>query len=137
MRLPRCRVPAYTGTELQGGGHSMIVRPLPPTQSTSNTIRPTSQDFAPPTTAFAKTQAHQVYSTPISTLSKLCCTLKRDDDGPKIIPKSTKVCTRLKPIAATARITQSQPGGVPTGCRILPIRLPLSAIGAQVSTQSS
>jgi hypothetical protein len=48
-----------------------------------------------------------VYSTPISTLSKLCCTPKRDDDGPKIIPKSTKVCTRLKPIADTARITQS------------------------------
>src|SRR5215211_7995227 len=114
----------------------MIVRPLPPTQSTSNTIRPTSQDSAPPT-AFAKTQAHQVYSTPISTLSKLCCTLKRDDDGPKIIPKSTKVCTRLKPIAATATITQSQPGGVPTGCRILPIRLPLSAIGALESAQSS
>src|SRR5215212_12210653 len=105
----------------------MIVRPLPPTQSTSNTIRPTSQDFALPT-AFAKTQAHQVYKAPISTLSKLCCTPKRDDDGPKIIPKSTKVCPRLNPIADTARITQSQPGA-PTGCRILPIRLPPSAIG--------
>src|SRR5215213_6744914 len=105
----------------------MIVRPLPPTQRTSNTIRPTSQDFAPPT-AFAKTQAHQVYSTPISTLSKLCCTPKRDDDGPKIIPKSTKVCTRLKPIADTARITQSQLGGVPSGCRTLPIQLPPSAV---------
>src|SRR5215217_20927 len=136
MRLPRCRVSAYTGTALQGGGQYMIVRPLPPTQSTSNTIRPTSQDFAPPT-AFAKTQAHQLSSTPISTLSKLCCTPKRDDDEPKIIPKSTKVCTRLKPIADTARITQSQPGGVPTGWRILPIRLPPSAIGAQESAQCS
>src|SRR5919112_4934012 len=137
MRLPRCRVSAYTGTALQGGGHSMIVRPLPPTQSTSNTIRPTSQDFAPPTTAFAKTQAHQVYRAPISTLSKLCGTPKLDDNDPKIIPRSATVCPRLKPIAATARITQSQPGGVPTGCRILPIRLPPSAIGAQESAQSS
>src|SRR5215208_7797369 len=107
----------------------MIVRPLPPTQRTSNTIRPTSQDFAPPT-AFAKTQAHQVYSTPISTLSKLCCTPKRDDDSPKIIPKSIKVCTRLKPIAATARITHSQPG-VPTNVRVFSILLPPCATGAR------
>src|ERR687889_2740696 len=132
MRLPRCRVSAYTGSALQGGGHSMIVRPLPPTQSASNTIRPTSQDFAP-LTAFAKTQAHQVYSTAISTLSKLCGTPKLDDNDPKIIPRSATVCPRLNPIAATARITQSQPGGVPTGCRILPIRLPPSAIRAQES----
>src|ERR687890_2724460 len=136
MRLPRCRVSAYTGTALQGGGHSMIVRPLPPAQRTSNTIRPTSQDFAPPT-AFAKTQAHQVYRAPISTLSQLCGTPKLDDNDPKIIPRSATVCPRLNPIAATARITQSQPGGVPTGCRILPIRPPLSAIGAQESAQSS
>src|SRR5215212_3197932 len=113
----------------------MIVRPLPPTQSTSNTIRPTSQDFAPPT-AFAKTQAHQVYKAPISTLSRLCGMPKLDDNDPKIIPRSAKVCTRLKPIAATARITQSQPGA-PTGCRILPIRLPPFAIGAQEPAQSS
>src|SRR5215216_3234338 len=113
----------------------MIVRPLPPTQSTSYPIRPTSQDFAP-LTAFAKTQAHQVYSAPMSTLSKLCCTPKRDDNDPKIIPKSAMVCTRLNPIAATDRITQSQPGA-PTGCRILPIRLPPTAIGAQEPAQSS
>src|SRR4028119_90133 len=87
----------------------MIVRPLPPTQSTSNTIRPTSQDFAPPT-ALAKTQAHQVYSTAINTLSKLCGTPKLDDNDPKIIPRSATVCPRLNPIAAKARITQSQPG---------------------------
>src|SRR5215207_3335447 len=98
----------------------MIVRPLPPTQRTSNTIRPTSQDFAPPT-AFAKTQAHQVYSIPISTLSKLCCTPMREDNDPKIIPRSATVCTRLKPIAA--RFTHSQPG-VPTGVRVLSILLP-------------
>src|ERR687890_911781 len=114
----------------------MIVRPLPPTQRTSNTIRPTSQDFAPPT-ASAKTQAHQVYRAPISTLSKICGTPKLDDNDPKIIPRSATVCPRLNPIAATARITQSPPGGVPTGCRILPIWPPLSAIGAQESAQSS
>src|ERR687896_121708 len=131
MRLPRCRVSAYTGTALQGGGHSMIVRPLPPTQSKSNTIRPTSQALAPPT-AFAKAQAHQVYSTAISTLSKLCLTPKPDDNDPKIIPRSATVCPRLNPIAATARITQSHPGA-PTGCRILPRRLPPSAIRAQES----
>src|ERR687897_2657660 len=83
----------------------MIVRPLPPTQSKSNTIRPTSQDFAPPT-AFAKTQAHQLYSTPISTLSKLCGTPKLDDNDPKIIPRSATVCPRLNPIAA--RFTQDR-----------------------------
>src|ERR687890_2593316 len=119
MRLPRCRVSAYTGTALQGGGHSMIVRPLPPAQRTSNTIRPTSQDFAPPT-AFAKTQAHQVYRSPISTLSKLCGTPKLDDNDPKIIPRSATVCPRLNPIAA--RFTHSQPG-VPTGVRVLSILL--------------
>src|SRR5215217_2420937 len=120
MRLPRCRVSAQTGTALQGGGHSMIVRPLPPTQSKSNTMRPTSQDFAPPT-AFAKTQAHQVYSTAISTLSKLCLTPKPDDNDPKIIPRSATVCPRLNPIAA--RFTHSQPG-VPTGVRVPSILLP-------------
>src|SRR5215212_9010944 len=104
----------------------MTVRPLPPTQRRSNTIRPTSQDLAPPT-ACAKTQAHQLYRTPISPLSRLCRTPKRDDDGPKIIVKSIRVCTRLKPIAATARTTQSQPGE-PAGCRTLPIRVPPSAI---------
>src|SRR5215217_6699589 len=118
MRLPRCRVSAYTGTALQGGGQYIIVRP-------------TSQDFAPPT-AFAKTQAQQVYRAPISTLSKICGTPKLDDNDPKIIPRSATVCPRLIPIAATARITQSQPGA-PTGCRILPIRLPPSAIRAQES----
>src|SRR5215217_2498991 len=133
MRLPRCRVSAQSGTALQGGGHSRIVRPLPPTQSKSNTTRPTSQDFAPPT-AFAKAQAHQLYSSPISTLSKLCGTPKLDDNDPKIIPKSATVCPRLNPIAATARITQSQPGA-PTGCRILPTRLPPPAIRAQEPAQ--
>src|SRR4028119_224162 len=98
----------------------MIVRPLPPTQSTSNTIRPTSQDFAPPT-AFAKAQAHQVYSTAISTLSKICGTPKPDDNDPKIIPRSATVCPRLNPIAA--RFTHSQPG-VPTGVRAVAILLP-------------
>src|SRR5918996_4896322 len=98
----------------------MIVRPLPPTQSKSNAIRPTSQDFPPPT-AFAKTQAHQVYSTPISTLSKLCLTPKPDDNDPKIIPRSATVCPRLNPIAA--RFTHSQPG-VPTGVRVLSMLLP-------------
>src|SRR5918994_6483498 len=121
MRLPRCRVLAYTGTALQGGGHSKIVRPLPPTQRISNTIRPTSQDFAPPT-AFAKAQAHQVYSTAISTLSKLCATPKKpDDNDPKIIPRSATVCPRLNPIAA--RFTHSQPGAPRTGVRALPILL--------------
>src|SRR5215213_3472358 len=122
MRLPRCRVSAKTetGTTLQGGGHARIVRPLPPTQRISNTIRPTSQDFAPPT-AFAKAQAHQVYSTAISTLSKLCLTPKLDDNDPNIIPRSATVCPRLNPIAA--RFTHSQPG-VPTGVRVLSILQP-------------
>src|SRR4028119_1064155 len=97
----------------------MIVRPLPPTQSKSNTIRPTSQDFAPPT-AFAKAQAHQVYSTAISTLSKLCGTPKPDDNDPKIIPRSATVCPRLNPIAA--RFTHNQPG-VPTDVRVPSILL--------------
>src|SRR5215217_3645197 len=115
MRLPTCRASAKNGTDPQGGKQATIVRPLPPTQSTSNAIRPTSQDFAPPT-AFAKTQAHQVYSSPISTLSKLCCTSKRD---PSTIPtKSTSVCTRLNPIAA--RLTQNQPGAA-TGVRVLSV----------------
>src|SRR5215204_1709462 len=117
MRLPTCRASAKNGTEPQGGKQASIVRPLPPTQSTSNTIRPTSQDFVPPT-AFANTQAHQVYSSPISTLSKLCCTLKPDSSvkpDPSVIrAKSTSVCTKLKPIAATATVTQSQPAA-PTG----------------------
>src|SRR5215212_6154191 len=109
----------------------MIVRPLPPTQSTSNTIRPTSQDFVPPT-AFAKTQAHQVYSSPISTLSKFCCTPK---GGPGAIKaKSSSVCTKLNPSAA--RLTQSQPG-VPTCVRVFSILLPPCATGAQEPAQSS
>src|SRR5215217_1197855 len=120
MRLPRCRVSAQTGTALQGGGHARIVSPLPPTQRILNTIRPTSQDFAPPT-AFAKAQAHQEYSTAISTLSKLCGTPKPDDNDPKIIPRSATVCPRLNPIAA--RFTHSQPG-VPTGVRVFSILLP-------------
>src|SRR5918994_3242713 len=124
MRLPRCRVLAYTGTALQGGGHSRIVRPLPPTQRTLNTIRPTSQDFAPPT-ALAKAQAHQVYSTAISTLSKLCGTPKSDDNDPKITPRSAMVCPRLNPIAA--RFTHSQPG-VPTGVRVLSILLCMTVL---------
>src|SRR5215207_4919923 len=98
----------------------MIVRPLPPTQSKSNTIRPTSQYLAPPT-AFAKAQAHQVYSTAISTLSTLCLTPKPDDKDPKIIPRSATVCPRLNPIAAI--FTHSQPG-VPTGVRVLSMLLP-------------
>src|SRR5215207_3303767 len=98
----------------------MIVRPLPPTQGISNTIRPTSQDFAPPT-AFVKAQAHQLYSSPISTLSKLCGTPKPDDNDPKIIPRSATVCPRLNPIAA--RFTPTHPE-VPTGVQVLSIRLP-------------
>src|SRR5215218_4246759 len=135
MRLPRWSVSAKTGSALHGGGQAMIVRPLLPSQRISNAISPTSQAFAPPT-ACAKTHAHQVYRTPISTLSTLCCTPKRDDDGPTKIPKSTTVCTRLKPIAATARRTQSQPGA-PTGCRILPIRLPPFAIRVGEPAQRS
>src|SRR5215213_2861097 len=122
MRLPRCRASAYTGTALQGGGQARIVRPLPPTQRISKTIRPTSQDFAPPT-AFAKAQAHQEYSTAISTLSNLCSKPKPDEDVPKIIPRSATVCPRLNPIAATARFTHSQPG-VLTAVRVLSILLP-------------
>src|SRR5215218_10000803 len=129
MRLPRWSVSAKTGSALHGGGQAMIVRPLLPSQRISNAISPTSQAFAPPT-ACAKTQAHQVYRTPISTLSTPCCTPKRDADGPTKIPKSTTVCTRLKPIAATARRIQSQPAA-PSGCRILSIRLPPSAIRAE------
>src|SRR5215207_1148129 len=99
----------------------MIDRPLRPTQSTSNAIRPTSPEFAPPT-ARAKTQAHQVYTSPISTVSvaKLCCTSELDEDAPNTIPASATICTRLNPIAA--RFTHSQPG-VPTGVRVLPILL--------------
>src|SRR5215208_1887185 len=129
MILPTCRASAKNGTEPQGGGQYTIVRPLPPTQSTSNAISPTSQDFVPPT-AFANTQAHQVYSSPISTLSKLCCTPKRDPSA--ITAKSTSVCTKLNPIAATARLTQSQPAA-PTGVRVLSILLPPCATGAQES----
>src|SRR5688572_1593365 len=98
----------------------MIVSPLPPTQRISNAIRPTSQDFAPPTD-FAKAQAHQVYSTAISTPSKLCGTPKPDDNDPKIIPRSATVWAKLNPIAA--RFTHSQPG-VPAGVRVLSILLP-------------
>src|SRR5215204_2373361 len=98
----------------------MIVRPLPPTQSKSNTIRPTSQYLAPPT-AFAKAQAHQVYSAAISTLSKLCLTPKPDENDPKIIARSATVCPRLNPMAA--RFTHSQPG-VPTGVRVFSMLLP-------------
>src|SRR5215203_1672711 len=100
----------------------MIDTPLRPTQSTSNAIRPTSPDFAPPT-ARAKTQAHQVYSSPISTVSKLCGTAVLGEDDPNTNrPASATVCTRLNPIAA--RFTHSQPG-VPTGVRVLSILLPL------------
>src|SRR5215207_11319950 len=134
MRLPRWSVSAKTGSALQGGGQAMTVRPLPPTQRRSNAIRPTSHDVAPPT-AWANTHAHQVHRTPISTLSKLCCTPKGDDD-PMKIPKSTTVCVRLKPIATTARRTQSEPGA-PTGCRILPIRLPPAGLGAEEPAHSS
>src|SRR5215217_5771099 len=132
MRLPTCRASAKNGTDPQGGKQASIVRPLPPTQSTSNTIRPTSQDFVPPT-AFANTQAHQVYSNPISTLSKLCCTPNTPKRDPSAITaKSTSVCTKLNPIAATARLTQSQPAA-PTGVRVLSILLPPCATGAQES----
>src|SRR5215217_8324318 len=96
----------------------MIDTPLRPTQSTSNAIRPTSPDFAPPA-ARANTQAHQVYSSPISTVSRLCGTSELDEDDPNTkIPTSTTVCTRLNPIAA--RLTHSQPEA-PTGVRVLPI----------------
>src|SRR5215217_6185074 len=96
----------------------MIDTPLRPTQSTSNAIRPTSPDFAPPA-ARANTQAHQVYS---STVSRLCGTSELDEDDPNTkIPASAIVCTRLNPIAA--RFAHSQPG-VPTGVRVLPILLP-------------
>src|SRR5215207_1221648 len=99
----------------------MIDTPLRPTQSTSNAIRPTSPDFAP-RTARAKTQAHQVYSSPISTVSKLCGTAALGEDDPNTNrPASATVCTRLNPIAA--RFTHSQPG-VPTGVRVLSILLP-------------
>src|SRR5215217_3440147 len=106
----------------------MIDTPLRPTHSTSNAIRPTSPDSAPPT-ARAKTQAHQVYSSPISTLSKLCGTSELDEDDPNTNrPASATVCTRLNPIAA--RLTQSQPAA-PTGVRVLSILLPPCATGAQ------
>src|SRR5215217_1738798 len=99
----------------------MIDTPLRLTQSTSNAIRPTSPEFAP-RTARANTQAHQVYSSPISTVSRLCGTSELDEDDPNTkIPASAIVCTRLNPIAA--RFTHSQPG-VPTGVRVLPILLP-------------
>src|SRR5215212_19260 len=99
----------------------MIDTPLRQTQSTSNTIRPTSPDFAP-RTARAKTQAHQVYSSPISTVSKLCGISELDEDDPNTNrPASATVCTRLNPIAA--RFTHSQPG-VPTGVRVLSVLLP-------------
>src|SRR5215218_2600670 len=75
----------------------MIDTPLRPTQSTSNAIRPTSPDFAP-RTARAKTQAHQVYSSPISTVSKLCGTATLGEDDPNTNrPASATVCTRLNP----------------------------------------
>src|SRR5215204_1199283 len=110
----------------------MIDTPLRPTQSTSNAIRPTSPDFAPPT-ARAKTQAHQVYSSPISTVSKLCGTSELDEDDPNTNrPASATVCTRVNRIAATARLTQSQPAA-PTGVRVLSILLPPCATGAQES----
>src|SRR5215210_430977 len=99
----------------------MIDTPLRPTQSTSNAIRPTSPDFAP-RTARAKTQAHQVYGSPISTVSKLWGISELDEDDPNTNrPASATVCTRLNPIAA--RFTHSQPG-VPTGVRVLSILLP-------------
>src|SRR5215213_10527347 len=98
----------------------MIDTPLRQTQSTSNAIRPTSPDFAPPT-ACTKTQAHQVYSSPISTVSKLCGTAALGEDDPNTNrPASATVCTRLNPIAA--RFTHTQPG-VPTGFRVFSILL--------------
>src|SRR5215211_77771 len=98
----------------------MIDTPLRQTQSTSNAIRPTSPEFAP-RTARAKTQAHQVYSSPISTLSKLCGTSEFDEDDPNTNrPASATVCTRLNPIAA--RFTHSQPG-VPACVRVFSILL--------------
>src|SRR5215212_1058462 len=98
----------------------MIDTPLRHTQSKSKAIRPTSPDFAP-RTARAKTQAHQVYSSPISTVSKLCGTSELDEDDPNTNrPASATVCTRLKPIAA--RFTHNQPG-VPTSVRVLSILL--------------
>src|SRR5215203_140339 len=98
----------------------MIDTPLRPTHSTSNAIRPTSPEFAPPT-ARAKTQAHHVYSSPISTVSKLCGTSEFGEDDPNTNRlASATVCTRLNPIAA--RFTHSQPG-VPTGVRVFSILL--------------
>src|SRR5215208_3638791 len=98
----------------------MIDTPLKLTQSKSNAIRPTSPDFAPPT-ARAKTQAHQVYRSPISTVSKLCGTSEFGEDDPNTNrPASATVCTRLNPIAA--RFTHTQPG-VPTGFRVFSILL--------------
>src|SRR5512132_1181979 len=93
----------------------MIVSPLPPTQRISNTIGPTSQDFAPPT-AFAKAQAHQVYSTAISTLSKLCCTPKPDDNDPYLTPRSAKVFPSLNTFAARFSLFYL---GVLSGVRVL------------------
>src|SRR5215208_1353116 len=103
----------------------MIDTPLRPTQSTSNAIRPTSPDFAPPT-ARTKTQAHQVYSSPISTVNKLCGTSRLDEDDPNTNrPASATVCTRLNPMAA--RFTHSQPG-VPTDVRVLSILLCMTVL---------
>src|SRR5215216_6016252 len=121
MRVPKCRASGYNGKpKLQGGKQARIDTPLRLTQSISNAIRPTSPEFAPPT-ARAKTQAHQVYSSPISTVSKLSGTSELDEDDPNKIPASAIVCAKLNPIAA--RFTHSQPG-VPTGVRVLPILLP-------------
>src|SRR5215212_7434932 len=98
----------------------MIDTPLRHTQSKSKAIRPTSPDFAP-RTARAKTQAHQVYSSPISTVSKLCGTSELDEDDPNTNrPASATVCTKLNPIAA--RFTHSQLG-VPTNVRVFSILL--------------
>src|SRR5215216_3866811 len=112
---------AYNGTpKTQGGKQPRIDTPLRLTQSTSNAIRPTSPDFAPPA-ARANTQAHQVYSSPISTVSRLCGTSELDEDDPNTNrPASATVCTKLKPIAA--RFTHSQPG-VRAGVRDLSILL--------------
>src|SRR5215210_1093086 len=112
---------AYNGTpKTQGGKQPRIDTPLRLTQSISNAIRPTSPEFAPPT-ARANTQAHQVYSSPSSTVSKLSGTSEPGEDDPNKIPASAIVCAKLNPIAA--RFTHSQPG-VPTGVRVLSILLP-------------
>src|SRR5215207_2382569 len=121
MRGPRCVASPYNGNEPQGGKQKMIATPLGTTQSTSNAIRPTSPEFAPPT-ARANTQAHQVYTSPISTVNKLCGTAALGEDDPNTNrPASATVCTRLNPIAARFSLCKD---AVTTGVRVLSILLP-------------